>query len=130
MIYSISNTFHTDTLIALEIKVLGLKNNYSLKQILFRLSFFLDKTVVDMHAAFFLCLLLLPFSHRVGVILLVLTDSMLFFEKNVLLLKKKIFVVSIKINSTFLFGMKVYWHKNRMGEFQLLNFRPIFLYAF
>ena len=60
----------------------------------------------------------------------VLIDSMLFFEKNVLPLKKIFFVVNIKINSTFLFGMKVYWYKNRMGEFQLLNFRPIFLYAF
>ena len=79
-----------------------------------------------MHAAIFLCLLLLPFSHGVGVILPVLTDSMLFFEKNVLLLKKKIFVVSIKINSTFLFDMKVYWYKNRMDKFQLLNFRAFF----
>ena len=60
----------------------------------------------------------------------VLIDSMLFFGKKYVILKKNFFVVNIKINSTFLFGMKAYWYKNRMGEFKLLNFRPIFLYAF
>ena len=87
------------TLIVLEIKVLGLKNNYSLKQILCRL-IFLDETLVDIHASVFLCLLLLPFSHGVYVILPILIDSMLFFLKNALLFKK-FFIVSIKINSTF-----------------------------
>ena len=113
------------TLIVCEIKVLGLKKNYSLKQILCTL-IFLDEILVDMHASAFLYLLLLPFSHGVYVILPVLIDSMLFFGKKCVTLKKKFFVVSIKNNSTFLFGMKVYWYKNRMGEFQLLNFRPIF----
>ena len=76
------------TLIALEIKVLGLKKNYSLKQIL--CSFiFLDETLVDMHASACLCLLLLPFSQRVCVILPILIDSMLFFGKKCVTLKKK-----------------------------------------
>ena len=57
----------------------------------------------------------------------VLINSMLFVGKKCVTLKKKIFfVVNIKINSTVLFGMKAYWYKNRMGEFQFLNFRPIF----
>ena len=79
------------TLIVCEIKVLGLKKNYSLKQILCTL-IFLDETLVDMHASAFLCLLLLPFSHGVCVILPVLIDSMLFFGKNVFPLKKNFFL--------------------------------------
>ena len=60
-----NNIVHT--LIVREINVLGLKKNYSLKQILCSL-IFLDETVVDMHASVFLYLLLLPFSHDVCVI--------------------------------------------------------------
>ena len=55
------------TLIVREINVLGLKKNYSLKQILCSL-IFLDETLVDMHASAFLCILLFPFSHGVCVI--------------------------------------------------------------
>ena len=64
------------TLIVCEIKVLGLK-----KANFVYLDFFLDETLVDMHASAFLCLLLLPFSHGVCVILPVSIDSMLFLEK-------------------------------------------------
>ena len=81
----INNIVHT--LIVREINVLGLKKNYLLKQILCSL-IFLDETLVEMHASAFLCLLLLLFSHGVCIILPVLIDSMLFFGKNVLLLKK------------------------------------------
>ena len=78
-----------------------------------------------MHASAFLCLLMLPFSHGVCVYFACLNGfNAIFWKKNVLPLKKIFFVVSIKINLTFLFGMKVYWYKNKMGEFQLLNFRP------
>ena len=75
------------TLIVCEIKVLGLKKNYSLKQIL-RSLIFLDETLVDMHASAFLCILLLPFSNGVCVILPVLIDSMLFFGKKYVIHKK------------------------------------------
>ena len=75
------------TLIVYEIKALGLKKNYSLKQILCSL-IFLDETLVDMHAPACLCILLLPFSHGVCVILPVLIDSMLFFGKKCVILKK------------------------------------------
>ena len=82
------------TLIVREIKVLGLKKKYLLKQILCSL-IFLDETLVldflDMHALAFLCLLLLPFSHGVCVILPVLVDSMLFFGKICVTLKKNFF---------------------------------------
>ena len=70
----------------LEIKVLALKNNYSLKQIWYSL-IFLDETLVDMHASIFLCLLLLLFSNGVCVILPVLIDLMLCFEKKCITLK-------------------------------------------
>ena len=84
-----NDTVHT--LIVREINVLGLKKKYSLKQILCSL-IFLDETLVDMHASTFLCLLLLPFSHGICVILPVLIDSMLFFGKKCVTLKKKFFL--------------------------------------
>ena len=83
-----NNIVHT--LIIGEINVLGPKKNYSLKQILCSL-IFLDETSVDMYASAFLCLLLLPFCHRICVILPVLIDSMLFFGKKCVTLKKKFF---------------------------------------
>ena len=68
----------------------GLKKNYLLKQILCSL-IFLDETFVDMHTSAFLCLLLFPFSHGACVILPVLIDSMLFFGKKCVTLKKNFF---------------------------------------
>ena len=85
-----NGTVHT--LIVRDIKVLGLKKNYSLKQILCSLIFF-DETLVDMHASAFSCLFLLPFSHGVCVILPVLIDSMLFFGKKCVTLKKNFFCI-------------------------------------
>ena len=83
-----NNIVHT--LIICEINMFGLKKNYLLKQILCSL-ISLDETLVDMHASAFLCLLLLPFSHEACVILPVLIDSMLFFGKKCVTLKKIFF---------------------------------------
>ena len=55
------------------------------------------------------------------------TNSKVRFLKNVCYLKKNFLKIGIKINAIFLHDMNEFWYENKIYDFQLLNFIPIFL---